>query len=137
MKVSHQEQVSFTARLLCARHGAVLHTIRNPYSNLQTHCSLPHLTAGETEAQRGSPTRSRPQSVLGCPTLGAARRDGNEAAPQRPQLPVGPEGWPEPSQKARALHTFSNSFKLLRKNTPNSEARPKAFCMCCQDLTLF
>lgn len=42
---------------------------------------------------------------------------------------------PEP-QRTTVLHAFSNSFKLLRKITPNLEARQRNFCMRCQYLTL-
>lgn len=42
---------------------------------------------------------------------------------------------PEP-QRTTVLHAFSNSFKLLRKITPNLEAKQRNFCMRCQYLTL-
>ena len=52
----------------------------------------------------------------------------HEAGPRRPQLTVSPEGWAEP-HRAIVLHVFGDSFKQLRKVTPNLEARHKDFCM--------
>jgi len=120
VKLSYPEPLSFTAHLPCTRHGAVLHTSS---AALTATCLISQL-------EKRRPTEAH-QHVQGHRACWAAQRrvrhgGGNEAAPQRPQLPISLEGRPDP-QRGHSFAHLRQLIQIVKKNYSKLRSQAKRF----------